>query len=188
MATRDMKRKDEEARPLIINRPDALGKARKWTEWGVTTFGWIAWMFVCRPIMIAMLWALGIHLFYFQMVKLGGFGGIVELFWVYFWVILFIWLAIRSWNLYNYLRFRRREARRNTSPAEDGELERFMKLPTEALKTIHNSNITAVDFMEGYKIQMRDISGGDSSAAYPGYFNPSKPNYDLMKLRKKSQK
>ena len=186
MAKRDMTRKDGESRPLIINRPDALGQARKWTELGVTTFGWIVWMFICRPVLIAMLWALGIQLFYVQMVKLGGFGGIVELFWIYFWVIFFIWLAIRSWNLYNYLRFKKRESRRNTNVVEKRELERFMKLPADALRAIHESNIIAVDFQGGHKIQMRDISR-EGTEGYPGYFNPSKPNFELMKLRKRKK-
>jgi len=170
-------------RPIIIDRPDLLGSSRRWTEWGITTIGWVMWVFICRPILIALLWALGLRVFYHQMVKLGGLGGIVELFWIYFWVVVAIWIIIRSWNLYNYLKFRNKNARKHSRPVGAREIEKFFKLPSECLGGVHSSSVVEVDFIERNDIRVKDISK-DRGAVYSGHFDPGSLDRRLMRLRR----
>ncbi|HQP10865.1 MAG TPA: poly-beta-1,6-N-acetyl-D-glucosamine biosynthesis protein PgaD, partial [Candidatus Omnitrophota bacterium] len=48
---------------LIINRPEALKVTRRRIEFSLTTLGWAIWIFLCRPLLIVLLWLVSFRVF-----------------------------------------------------------------------------------------------------------------------------
>ncbi len=139
--------------PLIIDRPDALNKIRRRTEWSMTTIGWVIWFTLCRPILMLALWVFGIRQMYVHMVKLHGFPAVLEFFKVYGWVILGIAVALRLWNYYNIVLFRNRERRRHVRETTSQEMERSFGLPDGSLTRIQSWREVAVVFDSDGRVQ-----------------------------------
>jgi len=56
-------RKKKKLDSLIINKPEALTNMRRKAEFSITTIGWIVWIFLCRPALLAILWLVGFRFF-----------------------------------------------------------------------------------------------------------------------------
>ena len=181
----DKKKSIEES--LIVYHPKAMGPARKWTEMSITTIGWFFWFLICRPLILAFLWLIGLQIFYIHMIRLGGLKGVTDVFWIYYTISIFIFVVMRGWNLYNVKKFRMRESRLSSNLTSHPELEKFMKMPPQSIDGIHNLRAVAVDFLENHNLLFKDISQ-ENGKSYPAYFNPSKPDYASMRLKKNREK
>jgi len=51
------------------------------------------------------------EIFYEHMIHLGGLKGIKEIWGIYLFIILVIFLVVRGWNVYNYFKFRKTDRR-----------------------------------------------------------------------------
>ncbi|MCA9400035.1 MAG: poly-beta-1,6-N-acetyl-D-glucosamine biosynthesis protein PgaD [Candidatus Omnitrophica bacterium] len=155
MNIHDPKQVDKHRKDLIIHHPEALTPLRKGVEFSMTSMGWIVWLFICRPVLLATLWFFGFKFFYRHMVQLGGLQGLKDLAALYCVTILFIYLLIRGWNLYNFLRFRNKgNRRRSTKPIETHDTAQFFHLEEAAIDDLKRVRQISVEFPEKDKIHV----------------------------------
>lgn len=91
---------------------------RKITELSVTALIWGFWVYLFLPILAVLLWLLGIRMFTVEVIEHTGYLEFLILVKALGWYILTLFLILRLWGYYNYLRFGRRNRRK--SLASDG--------------------------------------------------------------------
>ncbi len=163
--------KDKNHYSLIINRPEALDPARRAIEWGVTSMGWVIWIFLVRPLLLVFLWVLGIRIFTHQMITLHGFTGILEKWQLYLGIILAIYIIIRGWNIYNYVRFSKINRRRTVRDVTVEELAEFFEMPIHRIKDINQWEDISIEFSPGQGLKIYHSHRKDD--AFLGRFIPS---------------
>jgi len=135
---------DKKDSPItIIDNPKLLTLPRIVGEWGVTTVMWLFWIYLLLPVISILLWMLGIHFFYQEVVYKAGYKHFLILCKNLGLTILIVFIILRAWGYYNYLAFGKRNRRkvvRSTNPAELGEL--FNLSPDEVLYCQARKEIT----------------------------------------------
>lgn len=164
-------RKNRKLDSLIIDRPEALKKMRRGIEFSLTTIGWAVWIFLCRPVLIIMLWLLSFRVFFRHMVDLGGLVGLKELRIIYISVIILIIFIVRGWNLYNKMRYGKKCRRRFVRGVSNKKLEKHFKLPENSAARLQRMNAIDVDFLEDH--ELRITRPGAPHSAVKGHFRPS---------------
>jgi len=169
---------------LIIDRPEALGPFRRSLEWSITSIGWIIWFFLCRPVILILLWLLGFRLFYEHMIRLGGLRGLQEFFWIYSGMVLSIFLILRGWNVYNLRKFNKKSRRQNSAVVTGLELEQYFKMPPGGMKDLQGWKDISIDFMSDHFLKITDTATSDSRTVR-ALFNPTyrAPHPDPKKNR-----
>jgi len=156
---------------LIINRPEALSAVRRSTEWGVTSIGWIVWIFFFRPVLLILLWYLGFKFFYRHMVALKGLQGLIEMWKLYFGTILIILLCIQGWSVYNKVKFRRKDRRQNVRSMSREDIEEFFRFAEKNSSEIQSWDDIEVDFNKKNKILIHKAGG--RKEPFQGHFSPT---------------
>jgi len=156
---------------LIINRPEALHNLRRRTEISITTIGWIVWIFLCRPALLAILWFVGFRFFFKHMIDLSGLAGLQELKVFYISVIIVIILLIRGWNMYNKVRYGKKKRRSTAKGVTEEKLESFFKLPPNSAKKLQGMDEITVDFLEDHQFHVKDTK--NTSNQFDGFFRPT---------------
>jgi len=133
--------------------------------------GVIAWILICRPLLILFLWIMGLQFLYEHMVVLGGFQDLIEFWKIYIYVILFIFIVIKGWNFYNRFRFRTKSRRSQVRPADNDEIDKFFKLSGQGSETIQRWNDIAIDFKDNYELRIYDATQKDQKSSL-GHFKP----------------
>jgi len=164
-------RKKRKLESLIINRPEALHNIRRRTEISITTIGWIVWIFLCRPALLAILWLIGFRFFFKHMIDLGGLAGLQELKLFYISVIIFIILMIRGWNMYNKVRYGKKKRRSTTKGVTEEKLENCFKLPHNSAKKLRGMTEINVDFLEDHQFHVTDKKNPNDQ--FYGFFKPT---------------
>lgn len=150
--------------PLIIDRPEAMGAFRKGTEWTITTISWAIWFVFLRPLVLVFLWYIGIRALYNNMFYLKGYKTLVEHSVLCILVIFGIYLVVRAWNLYNFLRFVRHERRNGMRKANEEELEAFFKLSSGSVSNIHGWKEITVSFHNNHKVVLGNVKDNGHSS------------------------
>ncbi len=163
---------EDKNKKIIIERPEALSELRKKTEWSITAFGWMLWIFLCRPLMILCLWYMGVRFFFRQMVELGGWEALVDFMGGYLFVILLIAFALMGWNIYNVLRFRKKERRLSAPPTSGEEIGRFFGISAEEVKALREGKETSIDFLPKHQLRFRTVTTRGGSM-FDGKFKPA---------------
>jgi len=165
-------RKKHKTNDLIINRPEAMSSLRQKTEISITTIGWIVWIFICRPLIIFLLWFIGLRIFFVQMVDLGGFVGLKQMWVGYAIIIIVVYIMTRGWILYNKLHYGKKNKRQKMQPTSGEELEECFSLPEKSISQFHTFHTLTVDFKPDNKFI---ISEGDkeSKDSKEGHFHPT---------------
>jgi len=158
--------------PIIIDRPEALNPFRRGTEWSITTIGWIIWFFLCRPLILVFLWFIGMEIFYEHMIHLGGLQGLKEIWGIYLFVILIIFLVVRGWNVYNYFKFRKKDRRQQAPAVTAAEMEHYLKFEAGGVAAVQTWSNMAIDFSGHYALKLSDPSGKNPKV-FHAKFNPS---------------
>jgi poly-beta-1,6-N-acetyl-D-glucosamine biosynthesis protein PgaD len=99
-------------RDLIIEKEHAQTKGQKYGYRLLTLVFWGTFLYLLRPLLTFLAWAVGISLFTEAMIEEGGWHGLAALLGLYAAVILVIALVLKTWEQYNLQRFRGRERRR----------------------------------------------------------------------------
>jgi biofilm PGA synthesis protein PgaD len=164
-------RRKRKLESLIINRPEALKVTRRRIEFSLTTIGWAVWIFLCRPLLIIMLWLLSFRVFFRHMVDLGGLVGLQELKIFYISGIVAIIFLVRGWNFYNKVRFGRKQRRKFVRGVSEKRLEKFFKLPEGSAGQLTDTKEIDIDFLENHQIQINRPRKFHKTIT--GYFKPS---------------
>ena len=147
---------------MIIHRPELLSRFRRRTEWGLTTLGWLVWIVLCRPLMVIVLWCLGVQQMYRQMVALGGFSAVILFFEAYIFIILGVGALLRGWSAYNQWRFRGKERRQAVAEVTPSELERTFRLPAGGGEWLQQGRTVAITF-EARNALVFEVVGPDTT-------------------------
>jgi biofilm PGA synthesis protein PgaD len=115
----------------IINNPKLKSFMRNIGEWSFTTIMWGLWIYLFLPLLNVILWLLGFHLFYVQVIEKGGYIQLLSLLGKLGWAVLLVFGILRFWGYYNYLRFGRRNRRKSVSPATADQLSGFFHVPSD---------------------------------------------------------
>ena len=150
---------DKEKDDLIISRPQALSTIRKGTEFTATAAGWFIWALLCRPLFLAILWFLGVKIFYEHMIRLGGVSSLPHAGHVYFIVLLIFYIVTRGWSSYNGWKFRGKERRVRNPSISAGELEHFFKLSPQTIGKAQSWKNITIDFQSGDQLVLNETSG-----------------------------
>lgn len=115
----------------IIDKPSFKSLPRKVAEWSFTTFMWALWLYLLLPLMNIVLWLLGFHYFFVEVVEKAGYLTLLGLLKKTGISVLVVFGAIRIWGHYNYLRFRKKERRKTVSAATTQQLSEFFQISQE---------------------------------------------------------
>jgi len=135
----------ETGKGLIIDREAMVSKTRRLSEWTYNAAAWAFWLFLMRPLIITMLWYLGLRVAYYQMVSLQGIRN-PEFFSFGFLALLAIFGAMLAWNRYNVYRFRGVERRKSRGVCEAQDLARYYRVAEEEVDGMRNSSRLDVYF------------------------------------------
>lgn len=123
----------------IIDKPKLKSFLRKITELSFTSLMWGLWLYLFLPLLNLVLWVLGIRYFYVEVFELAGYKGLINILLNAGWVILFVFLILRFWGIYNYHRFGKRERRKGFPPATLEKLAENFQISPEQIQHIQSS-------------------------------------------------
>lgn len=155
---------------LIIHHPDAMSPIRRNMELSLTVIGWMVWVFLCRPALLAFLWIMGFEFFQEHMIRLGGINALVDFSFVYFTFVFILYLVIRGWNFYNARRFRGSDKRKINRSVDGRDLEICFHLPEGSIGKIQGSDYIDVNFFPESRIQIDVPSEKTPTKSFDGYF------------------
>lgn len=102
-------------RPLIIERPDLQPRSQRLVSMLLTVFFWVLWAYLWMPLLALLGWALGVTLYYEEMIMRDGHRVLFEVLPWYAGAVVVLGGSLVAWALYNFHRFRGRE-RRSAAP------------------------------------------------------------------------
>jgi biofilm PGA synthesis protein PgaD len=156
---------------IIVNNPKKLNPFRKGTEWSLTFIGWCIWLFLIRPIMLVFLWFIGFKMFYVHMIRLKGLSSLILFFANYLFIILFILLFVRGWNVYNRIRFRGREHRQHATAVRPEELDKHFLMPEGSAASIQTWDEIRVDFHKGGQFEVMNEAPPETQKRIKGLYH-----------------
>ena len=145
----------------IIDQPYLKSSWRYLFEGSITLFFWALWIYWLLPVFTAVLWVLGIRLFYQEIFPQGGLEEFLTLLKDAGIVFLAIIAIIFVWTHYNYLWFLRRGERRNkvVPICLDQDLADFFQVDSEELEKVKKGSGIEVN-LENQKLQFRRLPEG----------------------------
>lgn len=150
----DEKKEDD----LIISRPQAVSSMRKGTEMTATVVGWFIWAVLCRPLVLLILWVLGVEIFYEHMIRLKGIFSLADSVLLYYVVVVVFYLIIRGWSSYNLWKFRGKERRVRNPDVSSRDLEQFFKLPPQTVEKIQRWRDVTIDFQGSDELLFKETA------------------------------
>jgi len=149
---------------LIIERPALLSKLRRCSEWTCNLLAWASWLMLLRPVLILLLWYLGMRVAYHQMVFLEGFDN--PEFFAYGALSVVTILAVAfAWNRYNYLRFRGVDRRKPSGTCGAQELAKYYKMPVASVESLQTAPYVEVSFGRDESVELSG-NGRKAKALY----------------------
>jgi poly-beta-1,6-N-acetyl-D-glucosamine biosynthesis protein PgaD len=131
----------------IVDRPKLKSFLRNTTEWSITILVWGFWLYLLLPILNSVLWVLGIRYFYVEMLEKAGYRQLLELFGKMGWTILIVFLVLRLWGYYNYVKFGKKDRRKSAPSTTAEQLSEFFHVPPEQIPELQSrKEIVARDF------------------------------------------
>jgi len=124
-----MNRRNDNDDIRIIDAPKAKSLPRKIADYGFTTLMWALWLYLLMPLVNLLLWALGIHYFYTQVISTTTSDDILGLMHAAGWSILGVFVTLRIWGMYNYWAFGKHDRRKTKDMSTIYGLARFHKIP-----------------------------------------------------------
>lgn len=115
----------------IIDNPKLKSLPRNISEWSFTTVMWAVWLYLLLPLANVILWLLGIHVFYIEVFEKAGYLQMLHLVARMGWIILVVFIVLRFWGYYNYLRFGKKNRRTFVSSTSIEQLSELFHLAPE---------------------------------------------------------
>jgi len=122
----------------IIDNPKLKSLFRNIGEWGFTTFMWAFWVYLFLPVLNLILWLFGAHFFFVEIVRKGGFSEMVDLVKKLGLAVAVVFVTLRLWGYYNYLKFGKKNRRVNSQDTRIEDLAQHFSLSAEDVHAIQN--------------------------------------------------
>ncbi|MGD8845398.1 MAG: poly-beta-1,6-N-acetyl-D-glucosamine biosynthesis protein PgaD [Desulfobacteraceae bacterium] len=167
-----MRRKIVDLDEIIIDKPFHLGFFRRNSERGIAVSGWLVWFFMIRPLLLLAAWSFGLHIFYAQFVKLGGYKNL-RIFGYYLLVMAAIYIVLQLWNRYNIYRFRGKERRREEAPVSDKQMAAFYRISGRAVSSLKKEAAINVHFLSDQRIDFQ-LTADSAQSPIAAVYDPRK--------------
>jgi len=113
----------------IIDVPEVKTLSRKIVDYSFTAIMWVMWLYLLMPLINLLLWAVGIHFFYNQVMATTTAADIMAMMSAAGWAILAVFVVLRVWGLYNYWAFGKHDRRKAKDMSTIYGLARFHRMP-----------------------------------------------------------
>ena len=144
---------------LIIDTPHLQSLRQRYGFATLTFIFWIIWLYLWLPLISLFAWVFGMKIFYYHMIELGGYVGLLQLLGWYAVTIAGIALVFGIWMLINIFRFRGKEKRRPIQHVNDQQVASYFGVDSDYLApyksarsvVVHQSpegQITAIESSE----------------------------------------
>lgn len=143
-----------DSKKIVINHPEKMTWLKETIEWSATLFGWAVWLFLARPLFVAVLWFIGFKVFYTHMIRLEGWHGMIIFFSKYIYIVVLIFLIARGWGFYNAFKYRGKSKRKQNPPTTPEDLDTYFRLPKGGTSKIQKWKEVQVDFMTRKEIRL----------------------------------
>ncbi len=122
----------------IRDNPKLKRFLRNITEVGFTGIMWGLWIYLFLPLMNIVLWLLGIRYFHIEVIEKVGYKELIGLLNNMGWTVLVLFLILRLWGYYNYIRFGKKDRRRRTPSLTTERLAEHFHIPIEEVKNLQS--------------------------------------------------
>ncbi len=120
----------------IRDNPSLKSFLRTITELSITGIVWGLWLYLLSPILSLVLWILGFRYFYVEVIEKVGYKEFFALISKMGWIILVVFVVLRSWGYYNYWRFGKRNKRRSVATSGIDQFAEYFNLHPDKVKEL----------------------------------------------------
>lgn len=131
-------------KPLILEYPRCQTSRQRRVYGAITLVFWMGWFYLWLPLLSFFAWLFGISKFQYHMIALEGYRGLLQLFLIYFIVVVIMGGSLVLWAFYNYFRFRGVEKRRHRAPLEMDQQAHYFGLSPQELAAWRTANCLVV--------------------------------------------
>lgn len=154
-------------RPLIIERPDLQPRSQRLVSMLLTVFFWVLWAYLWMPLLALLGWALGVTLYYEEMIMRDGHRILFEVLPWYAAAVALLGGSLVAWAMYNYYRFRGRERRSAGAPVSVAEVAAYAGVHPVDLARWRHARLLHVTHDPDGRIQTVRTVTADSLAPGP---------------------
>ncbi len=122
----------------IRDNPKLRGFFRNVTEMTFTGFVWGIWLYLLLPVINIVLWIMGFKFVNISVIEQVGYTEFFDLIQKMGWTVLIVFVVLRTWGYYNYMRFGKRSRRKETHPVTVEELAHHYLIPAEQIKIMQS--------------------------------------------------
>jgi biofilm PGA synthesis protein PgaD len=122
----------------IRDNPRLKRFLRTITEVGFTGIMWGLWIYLFLPLLNIVLWLLGIRYFHIEVIEHIGYKEFIGLLHNMGWIVLVVFIILRLWGYYNYMRFGRNDRRRRTPSITTEQLAGYFNIPIEEVENLQS--------------------------------------------------
>lgn len=137
----------------IRDNPGLKSFIRNITELGFTGLMWGLWVYLFLPVLNIVLWMLGVKYFHQAVIAQFGYKELLALLDKMGWTVLAVFLILRLWGYYNYLRFGRRNRRIHVPQFTDDQMAEHFRIPLEDVRSMQAKkeiNLHSYDNMDRF--------------------------------------
>jgi poly-beta-1,6-N-acetyl-D-glucosamine biosynthesis protein PgaD len=117
----------------IIDKPNLKRFTKNISEWSFTTVMWAIYLYLILPVLNVILWLLGVQIIFMEVIEKSMYLHLLNLLENLGWCILIVFGILRIWGYYNYIRFGRKNRRKEASCVTIEQLAEFFELPPEQI-------------------------------------------------------
>lgn len=122
----------------IRDNPKLRSFFRNVTEMTFTGFAWGVWVYLLLPVVNFVLWILGLRYINFAVLEQIGYKEFVDLMSKIGWSILIVFLILRLWGYYNYVRFGKQSKRKVTPLTTIEQLAEHYHIPVDDVRRMRS--------------------------------------------------
>jgi len=122
----------------IRNRPEFKSFLRNSAEIGITVVVWGILVYLFFPVLNIILWLFGARQFYVEVIQNVDYKEFLVIVSRMGLIVLTVFIIMRSWVYYNYLRFGKKNRRKTLSPLLVEHLAGFFRITIERLTEIQS--------------------------------------------------
>ena len=137
---------------LIIEHPEWQTPKQRFLLGSITLAFWMAWFYLWVPIISIIGWVLGIKLFHYQMITLGGLNGFFGMLAWYAIGVFLLGGSLIAWATYNIQRFKNANRRGPRKVITDEIQAEYFKVEVSDVQAWRKSQILAVTLDEHAQI------------------------------------
>lgn len=143
---------------LVIDRPELQNPIQRAVFTGLTATFWFIWIYIWLPFINLLAWAVGVKLWYDEMVVREGLHSLLILGSAYAVVILIMGSALVSWGMYNWARFHGKERRRYAPNVSVADAAKHFNVDAELLPVWRDARRMVVHTDDNGQITMVDAA------------------------------